>query len=150
LNISTADGAAWRAKDVEHPALVVGREMKEAVPGEDPVELAGELQRPHVPEQPRVAGETLAAQRKQRRRRVDARHPEPACRHVERDRSTRTAAQVQHACAARQRGDETVVPGPIIPPCRTPVGIPCARVALVMLDDPVGELAHPRGHARAI
>lgn len=42
----------------EHPSLIMRREVKEAVPGNDSVELAMERQRAHVGDVPPVLGET--------------------------------------------------------------------------------------------
>jgi hypothetical protein len=49
---------------VEHPALVIVREVKESVPDEHTVKPTGKLQRPHVTDQPFMSGEALATERK--------------------------------------------------------------------------------------
>jgi len=47
------------SEHVEHSALVVRREVKETVPSEYAIELAGQLKLPHVFHHPFMIGETL-------------------------------------------------------------------------------------------
>src|SRR3954453_10230295 len=58
----------------EHPTLIIRFEMKEAVPGQQAVEPALQLELSHVPNQPLGSGKTGPAQPNHRWRRVDTNH----------------------------------------------------------------------------
>lgn len=91
-----------RREDSEDGALVVRLQVKEAVPGEDAVETAAEVQPTHVcdqefmPRQPRRRAVDHA------RRTVDAGDAEAPGGKPRRHRRAAAAAEVQHAAAFRQ------------------------------------------------
>ena len=59
-------GLCMGGKDGKHRALVVGSEVEEAVPGDDPAEAATEVEPPHVAYAPVVLREARYTQSDQR------------------------------------------------------------------------------------
>jgi hypothetical protein len=60
------------AEDRKHAPLILMRQMEEAVPGDQPVEVLLECELAHVADLPVLVGKTLAAKADQCRRRIDA------------------------------------------------------------------------------
>jgi hypothetical protein len=74
LNIRTARRPARFGEDPEHAPLIVGPEVKEAVPSENSIKPLTERREPHVTNDPLVTWHALATQRNQARGRVDTCH----------------------------------------------------------------------------
>ena len=122
-------------EDVEHEPLVVGAEVKEAVPGEHPIERPAKGQGAHVRDHPVLVGQALATDRDHRGRSVHPRHMKAARGHVRRDGRPRPAPEVKDLCAASEGRDEAVMPRLVVPAASSSIGFPLASMALVVIDD---------------
>src|SRR3979411_2846415 len=82
-----------------------------------------------------MIGQTAAAKRYHRRRRVDAGHEQAPLGHVSCNRLSRAAAEVQNLCSCRQSVDKEVMPDFIVPGAVLTVAVPRRGVSLVVLYD---------------
>ena len=133
---------AVRGEHLEHETLIVRLEVKEAVPGQDAVEPGAKREGAHVGDDPRLIRHPLATEGDQRRRGIDARHPQTRANHMRGDGRPAAAPQVQHTRPRRQRRDEAVMPGLVRPAAAAPVGLPPAGMTLVVADDQVRQVGH--------
>lgn len=90
------------AEDTEHPALILGTQVKKAVPGNQPIETAAEGQFAHIGNHPELFRKAAAAKFDQRQRCIDAREVITVGDEIAGNRLTRTAAYIENGAAIGQ------------------------------------------------
>ncbi len=132
----------------EHGTLIVGGEVKEAVPGQKPVEFPPEPQMPHVGQHHVMVRQVPAKHLHHRPGPVDSGHLAPTCGEPERQRIARPAAHVQKP-RPRHRGQKSLQRRPLEQRARALLG-PRRPHRLVGRKDVVG-VAHVRlAYARGV
>ena len=118
--------------------------MKEAVPGNKPLEALSKGERPHVCHQPFAIREALAAQSDKCRRGVDAQHVKPVVDEIACDRFTMSAADVENARACRQQRNKAIQPTALDAEIAAAIGVVVMRASRVERHDPICMLTHER------
>lgn len=118
----------------EHGPLIVLIQVKEAVPGENSVEPAPEVQRAHVAQMPILVGKPLLAERQQARGRVQTGHPKAAPDQVAGNRLAAPAAEIEDFAAWANLIEESIDPLPFSQD-RTPHLVPGSGVLGIKTDD---------------
>lgn len=96
----------------KHAALIVARQMKEAVPGQQAVELRRQIQLAHIHFSPFLLRETLPAARDHCLRTVDAGDPIPLFDKIGGDRRAIAAAEIEQPRIGRGELQKAIEPRP--------------------------------------
>jgi hypothetical protein len=115
--------------------------MEEAVPRQDAVMTASEIQRAHVRDCEAGLREARSAQADHRGRGVDAGDAVSAFDEVTRDRFAAAAAEIEDRSGARDERGEPVEPR-TFEQTASALAIEMVRMPLVQLDDPVCIVRH--------
>jgi hypothetical protein len=98
-------------ENTEHLLLIFGTQMEKAVPRNDSVELAAQIEGTHVGKDPFLGGEALAAEIEQGLRGVNASDGAALEDEVLRDGEAGATAKVEDSPVWRNQGEEAVLPG---------------------------------------
>ena len=126
----------------EHGSLIIGLQVKKAVPRQDPVEAPAECHGTHVCMHPLLARHSVPAQRYQTRRGIDPGNLQAVGNHAGANRLAAAATKIQDGRGGRQQTNEPIDPTFVIPGGRTAIRIPRKRMTFVMAGDQVSKVTH--------
>ena len=135
-------------KEREHRALIVARQVEEAVPSQDTVKLTSQGERTHIADVPSRLWKAGSTQAYQGWRGIQPGHVETAREQISRDRPARTAAEIEDESALGQKSRKAINPGHLKIIARAPPFVPRVRVPLVEINDSLGERRHARARGQ--
>ena len=121
-------------KTLEQASLVVGDEVKDAVPGDQAVEGPTQCEMAHVADLPGRVRKPRFRQVDQRWRAVDPGHVESKGKQVAADWVTGAASDIEDGCSFGEKVGEAIEPFPFNLDLWTTGFVPCPGVALIDLD----------------
>jgi hypothetical protein len=119
------------AEDRKHRSLVFVRQVKEAVPSNEPLKPTVHRQRAHIGNDPFLVRKARAAFCDKRRRRVDADNGEAVIEEVSRDGLSGATTDIKDRAPRRKKSQEALHPLPLDGEITSTIAIPSMRMSFI-------------------